>query len=162
MFARVQPTSSTVDQLADALGDLLGYLMRTAEGDIFRDLTELDLSPSQIRALFLVDRAASPPAVRELAAELGLSMAAAGRAADALVRHGLADRHEDADDRRVKRVSATAAGRELVGRLCASRRDDLRRFAETLTEEERTGLVNALVPILTRPQIRALTIGPHC
>ncbi|WP_160147106.1 MarR family winged helix-turn-helix transcriptional regulator [Thermomonospora echinospora] len=157
----MQPSSS-VDRLADGLGTLLGYLMRTAEGDIFRDLMELDLSPSQVRALFLLDRAASPPAVHELAAELGLSMAAAGRAADALVRHGLAERHSDAVDRRVKRISATAAGRDLVGRLCAARRDDLRRFAESLTEEERTGLVNALAPILARPQVRALTIGPHC
>lgn len=162
MFARVQPTSSSVDRLSEGLGILFGYLMRTAEGDIFRELVELDLTPSQVRALFLVDRAPSPPAVRDLAAELGLSMAAAGRAADALVRHGLADRHEDAGDRRVKRISATAAGRELVARLCASRRDDLRRFAEALTEEERTGLVNALAPILARPDVRALTIGPHC
>ncbi|MBA9004878.1 MULTISPECIES: MarR family winged helix-turn-helix transcriptional regulator [Thermomonospora] len=157
----MQPNPS-VEELADGLGGLITYLMKSAEGDIFRDFLRLDLSPSQIRALFLVERAPSPLAVHELAAELQLSMAATGRAVDALVRHGLAERHEDSGDRRVKRISATPAGHELVAQLYAARREDMRRFAASLTEEERTGLVKALAPILARPEIRALTIGPFC
>ncbi|HEX2314499.1 MAG TPA: MarR family transcriptional regulator [Thermomonospora sp.] len=153
---------SSVDRLTDGLGTLVTHLMKTAQGDIFRDILELDLSLSQVRALFLVDRAPSPPALHELADGLGLSLAATGRAVDALVRHTLAERHEDPLDRRVKRITPTPAGRELVARVCASRRDDMRRFAESLTEEERTGLVKALAPILNRPEFRALMIGPHC
>ncbi|REE94891.1 MarR family winged helix-turn-helix transcriptional regulator [Thermomonospora umbrina] len=155
-------TTSSVDRLADGLLDLMTYVTKSAQGGILRDVRELELSLSQVRTLFLVDRAPSPPALHELAAELGLSMASAGRAADALVRHSLAERHEDASDRRVKRITLTAAGRDVLARLHAARRDDLRRFAETLTEEERTGLVNALAPILNRPDVRALTIGTHC
>src|SRR5437879_5955474 len=51
---------------------------------------------------------------------------------------------------------------DRVLRLPAARRDDMRRFAEILGEEKRTRLVEALAPILTRPEIRALTIGPGC
>ncbi|WP_286989683.1 MarR family transcriptional regulator [Thermomonospora sp. CIF 1] len=155
-------SSSSVELLAENLESLLTYLMRTAEGDILGELKTLDLSLSQARTLFLVERASRALAVHELAAELGLSMAAAGRAAEALVRHGLAVRRSDAGDRRIKRIAITAAGRELLCRLHAARHADLRRFAATLTEEERMGLVKALAPVLARPEIRALTIGPLC
>jgi DNA-binding MarR family transcriptional regulator len=160
----VQPTSS-IEQLTGGLIDLLTYLMKTAQCDVFQSVMELDLSMSQVRTLFLVDAArlhgTHELALHELAEQLGLSVAAAGRAVDTLVRVGLTDRHEDTADRRVKRVTLTPAGQELVDRLSASHRDDTRRFAEALTEEERTRLNEALTPILTRPDIRALTIGPN-
>lgn len=162
MFSRVHGNSSpSVEKVADGLFELLTYLMRTAQSDVFRTIMELDLSVSQCRTLFLVETSAHPPALHELAVELGLSVAATGRAADTLVRHGLAERHEDSADRRVKRITLTPAGRDLIDRLSAGRRDDMRRFAETLTEEERDGLGRALAPILTRPDVRALTIGPR-
>jgi DNA-binding MarR family transcriptional regulator len=154
----VQPTSS-IDRLTGGLIDLMTYLSKTAQRAVFRSVMELDLSVSQICTLFLVDAADHDPALHELAGELGLSVAATGRAVDTLVRIGLAERHEDAADRRVKRVTLTPAGRELVDRLTAGRREDTRRFAEALTEDERLGLVEALAPILNRPDIRALTIG---
>ena len=158
--------TSGVDRLTDGLIDLLTYLMKTAQCDVFQSVMELDLSMSQVRTLFLVDAAhlhgTHDLALHELAAELGLSVAATGRAVDALVRVGLADRYEDPKDRRVKRVTLTTAGQELVDRLSASHREDTRRFAEALTEEDRTRLIEALAPILTRPDIRALTIGRSC
>lgn len=157
---------SSIDRLTGGLIDLLTYLMKTTQSDVFQCVMELDLSMSQVRTLFLVDAArlqgTHDLALHELAGELGLSVAATGRAVDALVRVGLADRHEDAADRRVKRVTLTPAGRELVDRLSAGRREDMRRFTEALTEEERTRLMDALAPILTRPDIRALTIGRNC
>lgn len=157
----MQPTSS-IDRLTGGLIDLMACLCKTAQRDVFQSVMELDLSVSQVCTLFLVDAADHDPALHELAGELGLSVAATGRAVDALVRIGLADRHEDAADRRVKRVTLTPAGRELVDRLSAGRREDTRRFTEALTEEERLRLIETLAPILTRPDIRALTIGRTC
>jgi DNA-binding MarR family transcriptional regulator len=158
----VQSIPASVDSLADGLLGLFTYLTKAAQGEVFQALAELDLSMSQVRILFLVEATPHAPALHELAAQLGLSMAATGRAADALVRIGLVDRHEDQTDRRVKRITLTQAGQDLVGRLSAAHRDDLRRFAELLGEAERTRLVEALAPILNRPEIRALTIGPGC
>lgn len=157
----MQPTSS-IDRLTSGLIDLMTYLTKTAQGDVFQSVMELDLSVSQVYTLFLVDAADHDPALHELAGKLGLSLAATGRAVDAIVRIGLADRHEDTADRRVKRVTLTPAGQELVDRLSAGRREDTRRFTEALTEEERLRLIEALAPILTRPDIRALTIGRTC
>jgi DNA-binding MarR family transcriptional regulator len=158
----VQQTPASVDGLADGLFGLFTYLIKTAQGEVFQSLAELDLSMSQVRMLFLVESAPHEPALHELATQLMLSMAATGRAADALVRIGLVGRHEDRTDRRVKRITLTQTGRDMLLRLSAARRDDMRRFAELLGEEERTRLVEALAPILTRPEIRALTIGPGC
>jgi len=158
----VQPIVSSVDWLTDGLSDLITYLMKTAQSDAFEYISELDLSMSQVRMLFLVDASPHAPALHELAAELGLSMAATGRAADGLVRVAMVTRHEDETDRRVKRIKLTPSGHDLVVRLPAARMDDLRRFAVLLSEEERTQLVEALAPILTRPEIRALTIGTPC
>jgi DNA-binding MarR family transcriptional regulator len=158
----VQPIVSSVDWLTDGLSDLITYLMKTAQSDAFEYISELDLSMSQVRMLFLVDASPHAPALHELAAELGLSMAATGRAADGLVRVGMVTRHEDETDRRVKRIKLTPSGRDLVVRLPAARMEDLRRFAVLLSEEERTQLAEALAPILIRPEIRALTIGTPC
>jgi DNA-binding MarR family transcriptional regulator len=158
----VQSIRSSVDGLADGLLGLFAHLTKTAQGEAFQSLAELDLSMSQVRMLCLVEATPQAPALHELATQLMLSVAATGRAADALVRTGLVDRQEDRTDRRVKRIMLTQAGRDMVLRLSAARRDDMRRFAELLGEEERTRLVEGLAPILTRPEIRALTIGPGC
>jgi DNA-binding MarR family transcriptional regulator len=158
----VQSTSASVDELADGLNGLFACLTKTTQGEVFQTLAELDLSMSQVRMLFLVEAAPQAPALHELGTRLGLSMAATGRAADALVRIGLVDRHEDPLDRRVKRITLTQAGRDLMQRLSAARRDDMRHFAELLSEQERTRLNQALAPILTRPEIRALMNGPGC
>jgi DNA-binding MarR family transcriptional regulator len=158
----VQPIVSSIDWLTDGLSDLITYLMKTGQSDAFEYISELDLSMSQVRMLFLVDASPHAPALHELAAELGLSMAATGRAADGLVRVGMVTRHEDETDRRVKRIKLTPSGHDLVVRLPAARMEDLRRFAVLLSEEERTRLAEALAPILIRPEIRALTIGTPC
>ena len=158
----MQSTSASVDELADGLNGLFACLTKTTQGEVFQTLAELDLSMSQVRMLFLVEAAEHPPALHELGAQLRLSMAATGRAADALVRIGLVDRHEDRLDRRVKRITLTPAGRDLMQRLSAARRDNMRHFAELLSEQERTRLNQALAPILTRPEIRALMIGSGC
>jgi DNA-binding MarR family transcriptional regulator len=159
---RVQSNSASIDGLADGLFDLFTCLTKTTQSEVFQALAELDLSMSQVRMLFLIEAAPQAPALHELAAQLTLSMAATGRAADALVRLGLVDRHEDQADRRVKRITLTGAARDLLLRLSAARREDMRLFAERLREDERVLLIEALTPILNRPEIRALTIGPGC
>ncbi|RAY16648.1 MarR family transcriptional regulator [Actinomadura craniellae] len=155
-------TSSSADRLAEGLFALFTYLKASSRDDAFQRVMELDLSMSQVRTLFFVESVPHDPALHEVAGGIGLSVAAAGRAADALVRIGLAERHEDPSDRRVKRITLTPAGRDLVERLTLAHREDLRRFAESLTETERAALADALVPVLNRPEIRALTNGPSC
>jgi DNA-binding MarR family transcriptional regulator len=58
------------------------------------------------------------------------------------------DRREDPVDRRCKRLSATAAGREQVHRLDDARRAALEAFAQTIEPGRRERLATALTDIL--------------
>jgi DNA-binding MarR family transcriptional regulator len=146
---------TTVEQLTDDLFGFLTYLVKSAEVDVFRVAAELDLSLSQIRALFILSHADHDLALTELAPELALSVAAAGRAVDVLVRHGLVSRSEDAVDRRIKRIVLTDAGRDKIARLNAARRGGLLQFVSTLSDEERERFHRALAPVLGRPDVHA-------
>ncbi|MFI6813175.1 MarR family winged helix-turn-helix transcriptional regulator [Nonomuraea sp. NPDC050328] len=54
---------------------------------------------------------------QDLAHRLGVSLGTVTGLIDRLVRLGLADRHEDPRDRRVRRIALTDAGRKLVEEL---------------------------------------------
>lgn len=149
----MQRTAPGIDQLTDELFGFLTYLVKNAEVDVFRVAAELDLSLSQLRALFILSHAEHELALTELAPALGLSVAATGRAVDVLVRHGLVIRREDAVDRRIKRIGLTDAGRDRIARLNAARRDGLRQFVSTLSDEERERFTRALAPVLNRPDV---------
>jgi DNA-binding MarR family transcriptional regulator len=74
---------------------------------------------------------------------------------DDLVRRGFVERHEDAEDRRMKRVSVTEAGRAVIRRLNAARLTGLQEFTRSLTDPERHDLATALSNLLRRPEIAA-------
>ncbi|MGB2711048.1 MAG: MarR family transcriptional regulator, partial [Conexibacter sp.] len=87
-------------------------------------------------------------ALTELAPQLGLSVAAAGRAVDGLVRDGLVSRSEDTEDRRIKRLALTEQGREATARVAGARLEGLRQFAETLGDDVRAQLSAGIGPVL--------------
>jgi DNA-binding MarR family transcriptional regulator len=151
----MQRTAASVDEVAHGLFGFLTYLVKSAEADVFRVAAELDLSLSQIRALFVLSHTERDLGLSELAEAVGLSVAATGRAVDVLVRHGLVARHEDLDDRRIKRIVLTPAGQDKITRLQAARRDGLRQFVATLSDAERDQFSAALAPILARPEVHA-------
>jgi len=65
------------------------------------------------------------------------------------------ERHEDVQDRRMKRVRATEAGRAVIRRLNSARLSGLEQFADTLTDAERRKLAAALSKLLERPDVAA-------
>jgi DNA-binding MarR family transcriptional regulator len=140
----------SVDTLTDQLVVFAKSVMKSASGDTFQVAADLDLSFSQLRAMFVLTNAPTAPALHELAAIIGLSVAATGRAVDGLVRNELVTRTEDAADRRVKRLAVTERGRDAIERINTSRRHGLARFVEALGEDERTRLSEALTPLLDR------------
>lgn len=74
------------------------------------------LSVVQASALLQIDGSVS---MRELAARLGGHASNATGIADRLAARGLVERHEDAGDRRVKRVGLTPAGAATRNQLAA-------------------------------------------
>src|SRR5262245_12783371 len=136
MFACVQVTRVSVDALTSVLSDFVTHLKKVGEGHAIQLAAGMDLSFSQLCMLFILDEAEQDPALHELGARLGLSVAATGRAVDALVREGMVTRREDEHDRRVKRVSLSDQGRKLLLKLAEAHQESLRAFAALLTDEE--------------------------
>jgi DNA-binding MarR family transcriptional regulator len=122
---------------------------RTTSGDFFRTVDELQLSLTQLKALHVV-QGAGEPSVKDVADALHLSLPAASRALDGLVKRGLLDRRECADDRRSRRVLLTEKGSEAVQRMAEARMAGLTQFVELLEEPERAALSAALVPVIKR------------
>lgn len=145
-------TSKTVTagQLAEELQRLFHRAMKGDQGELLALVAELDLTMPQIRGLFVLDDPDRALALTELAPLMGLSVAAAGRAVDGLVRDGLVSRTEDPADRRIKRLALTDDGRAALARLTEARLVGLRRFADTLGETEREALSRALQAVFAQ------------
>jgi DNA-binding MarR family transcriptional regulator len=146
----VKAIAVTPAQLADELGAFIFAAAKSGQQEAFRLAGEIDMSMSQLRALFVLDLRDSELAVSELAESIGVSTPTAGRSVDQLVRTGLVSRREDEHDRRVKRVTITAAGRTALRQFTEAKRERLRQFAAELSDDERLKLSEAITPILAR------------
>jgi DNA-binding MarR family transcriptional regulator len=142
---------TTSEQLADELMAFFVRLMHGDQGELFAVVAELEVTMAQMRGMFVLNAAGGMP-LTELAPKIGLSIPAAGRAVDGLVRKGLVARAEDPDDRRVKRLSITEDGLAAIGRIAEARREGFRRFAETLDERQRGALAEAFAAALGREE----------
>jgi DNA-binding MarR family transcriptional regulator len=145
----MQTSSKTVapEQLAGELMRFMGSVMKGDQSELFALIAELELTMAQMRGMFVLEASDHALALTELAPQMGLSVAAAGRAVDGLVRHGLVSRTEDVHDRRIKRLAPTPAGHAALERIAEARLVGLRRFAQRLGDRERTALHDALATV---------------
>ena len=144
----MQVTSSGSTTLAADLYALVVYLHKNCNADLFEAVGTLELSLSQIKLLHHLDDAASEMTLKDAAESVHVSLPAASRMVDDLVRRGFVARHEDAEDRRMKRVSLTDSGAAVIRRLNAARLSGFETFAGTLNEAERDALAQALATLL--------------
>lgn len=131
-------------ELAGELMALWSHLMRGSSREMFSILGELDLTLTQMKTLGMLDDCVEEISVKALSERLGLSLPATSRTVDGLLRRGLLSRHEDAEDRRVKRVRLTDAGRDVVHRIATARLQGLETFAASLSDDQRAELMAAL------------------
>jgi DNA-binding MarR family transcriptional regulator len=146
------------DETALRLGAFLRHLFVFDRGGQLRAMEESGLTLTQCKALFVLSGPASDPDEeacpgKELAEQIGLSMAAISRAVDGLVEGGYVTRVEDPDDRRIRRIAITEAGEEIVGRILSARLAGLREFSESLSAAERRKLDSALSLLLEREEL---------
>jgi DNA-binding MarR family transcriptional regulator len=139
--------------LATDLYALVVFLHKNCNADLFEAMGVLELGMTQIKLLHQLEEAPSALTLKELAERIKLSLPAASRTIDDLVRRGFVERHEDMDDRRMKRVSVTDRGRHVIRKLNAARLNGLEQFAQTLTDDERHALGDALQALLRRPEV---------
>jgi DNA-binding MarR family transcriptional regulator len=150
IIAHVKLSAPSVESVTDDVVSFLSRLKKSGEAHILGVAAGLDLSFSQLRALFVLADCQEELAVHELAERLALSMATAGRAVQALTRAEMVTRREDEQDRRVKRVRLSEHGRALVAGFVHAHREAVRECVRSLEDHERAHLSAALAPILAR------------
>jgi DNA-binding MarR family transcriptional regulator len=143
----VQSTSVSAAELAEELQALWSHLMRGDPGRVYALLADLDLSMTQMKTLHHLHACVEQLSVKDLSERMGISLPAASRTIDGLLRRGWVERREDERDRRMKRVRITEDGRDVVRAIERARLVGLQRFAETLTDEQRARLAAALADL---------------
>jgi DNA-binding MarR family transcriptional regulator len=149
--ATAAPTPDTV--LATDLYALVVYLHKNCNSDLFEAIGALELSLTQIKLLHHLDAHPREITLKEAAETVHVSLPAASRMVDDLVRRGFAQRREDEDDRRMKRVCISDGGRTVIRRVNAARFNRLHDFTKTLTNQERRSLASALSHLTQRHDI---------
>jgi DNA-binding MarR family transcriptional regulator len=149
----MQVTSSRESALAGDLYALVVFVHKNCNADLFEAMSELDLTITQIKLLHQLEDANRELTLKEAAELVPLSLPAASRTVDDLVRRGIVERHEDVEDRRMKRVSLTDHGRRVIRQVNAARLSGLEQFTETLSDVERRLLAGALSQLLRREDV---------
>lgn len=147
------PAPASPSSLATDLYALVVFLHKNCNADLFEAMGVLELGMTQIKLLHQLEDAPRELTLKELAERIALSLPAASRTIDDLVRRGFVERHEDEDDRRMKRVSVTDRGRYVIRKLNSARLNGLEQFAQTLNDDERRALGDALQVLLRRPDV---------
>lgn len=129
------------------LAAMLRRLFLDPRADHLGVIEERNLTPTQVRALYLLACADEPVSAGQLAERLGLSPAAMSRSLDTLVRRRLATRRESSADRRVRLVEIAERGNQVVDELVAMRLAGLERFVTDLDPELRERLTAVLAEI---------------
>ncbi|MCS6844754.1 MAG: MarR family transcriptional regulator [Caldilineales bacterium] len=106
-------------------------------------LREEGLSVPQASTLFRLYYR-GPAAVSDISSHLGVTNAAASQMVDRLVQQGYVERWELPEDRRVKQLALTAAGRALIERAIEARQGWLSQVPQHLTPDEQETLMQTL------------------
>ena len=136
--------------LAELLGQLLLQVHRMSTPELFRQLGELGLSFTQVKALNLLRISDEDVNVKDVADGLHMSLPAMSRSLDKLVQRGYVGRTESEKDRRAKLVRLLPAGRAVLDEIEQARKSAVEELTATLSDDERAALHAALLPIVER------------
>ncbi|MGW0080275.1 MarR family winged helix-turn-helix transcriptional regulator [Streptomyces sp. NPDC003393] len=144
------PGQHPLDREAEELGVAVMAASRLFVAISARALASTDdsLTLPQLRALVVLDTC-GPVKLVVLAATLGVNPSTALRMVGRLEALDLVDRRTNPANRREVVLSLTAAGRDLVTRVLAHRRAEIRKLVQRLPAEERAVLVPALHALTT-------------
>ncbi len=105
---------------------------------------EGEISLQQYRALVVL-ASRGPQRPVDLAQALGVDPSTTTRLCDRLVDKRLISRRRQGDDRRAVRLDLAAAGRRLVDRVTAARRNEIEKILTRVPAQKRKDLVEAFV-----------------
>jgi DNA-binding MarR family transcriptional regulator len=127
---------------------LIVFVHKNCNADLFEALGAVELTLSQVKLLHHLEDQPRELTLKEAAELVHVSLPAASR-------RSFAQRREDEEDRRMKRVCLTEGGRDVIRRLNAARLSGLQQFTKTLTTAERRSLASALAKLLERDDLAA-------
>jgi DNA-binding MarR family transcriptional regulator len=155
--ATTAQTSPELRETAARIGAFLRHVFIFSGGEHLRKMEESGLTLTQVKALLMLagPEGEQPCAGRDIAERLEVSLPSVSRAVDSLVRNRLVTRVEDAEDRRVRRLSITDKGRRLAGEIVAARMADMEALAASMTPAQRHKLNSALEEVLGRDELEA-------
>jgi len=150
--SRVAATPTRRTQLALELLRLMPRLRRRLTSAMAGQLEEEfgAATPHQMEALHLLHLASSGcegaggATMNELARRQGCALSTATALVDRLLRHGLAERVADVNDRRIVRIMPTEKGEELLAQFGQLKRDIALSALEDLDDDEVATLVRLL------------------
>jgi MarR family transcriptional regulator, 2-MHQ and catechol-resistance regulon repressor len=143
---QISALTSIKPQVADQARRLHRAVTELMRRYQFRDRNEIccfGVSVSQCHALEALGQAGELT-MGELASQMHLSVSTVTRVVDQLVARGLAQRGEDAKDRRVCCVEPTPKGRELLGRISAELLEGETAILTKVPAEHRESVIHAL------------------
>lgn len=158
----MRKSASANKTLADRLINAIMPLMKGSQAEVMAATGSCELTLTQLRSLFVLERHGRAMAVNALAEQLHLSVAATGRAVDTMVRNGLLSRREDDSDRRIKRIDLTDAGRNTIVRMGQARREAVERFVGQLDAAERAALDAAVATLGALVSSHLPPLGGNC
>ncbi len=131
------------DSFVAALHEWAEITMRRSMRNVMRHTKESGLSMSQMGTLFYLQRCGHS-GVSGLGGHLGITNAAASQMLDRLVEQGLILRSEDPQDRRIKRLTLTEQGRQMIYQSLHAHQAWLEELSASLTPQEKEAFIPAL------------------
>lgn len=110
---------------------------------------EKNLSRSMIGTLFHLSHR-DHSGVTDLGEHLGVSSAAASQMLEHLAEEGLIQRSEDPDDRRMKKISLTEKGHQVMKDSVSARLCWLEELTESFSDKEKTQITTAMELIIKK------------
>jgi len=151
----------SLERDAETLYDALSELVRVYQ---FRDRDRIcchDISVTQCYALETLARQGGKT-LNDLAAQLYLDKSTASRVVDALERKGYVTRQPHPEDRRALLLKATAAGRELEGKIRDSILAEERELLAGFAPEVRQAMAQLLRQLARAAAARGGSLGGSC
>ena len=136
-----------VDQLLSLQPKLQRFLAATLPVEVSRELRSVTFH--QLEALACLPTAGT--SMRQFAASVGISGAAATALADRMIRQGLAVRRDDPKDRRTVWLAPTAHAMELVASFRSSQRSSMSRALASLRTDQVAAILD-LLRVLVPPE----------
>ncbi|GAB3491254.1 MarR family winged helix-turn-helix transcriptional regulator [Flexivirga lutea] len=142
---RGKPRPDASDPTQQSLSQLVMHTARALRRATRTELEPFGLTPSQSRALGVIERyGAQPPRLSDVAARLDIAPRSATEVVDRLEQRGLVRRSPDPTDRRAVTIALTDEGRSLRRRIARVRAAQGDKFFGHLSESQRAELAALL------------------